>query len=86
MLKIIIISVGLVGACLTTFSSLPQVIKIIKTRRTHDISLITYIMLNLGIVVWLIYGILIVDIPLIFANIISLIFVVIILVFKIIYK
>jgi MtN3 and saliva related transmembrane protein len=85
MLKIIIISTGILGACLTTFSSLPQVIRIIRTKRTHDISLITYVMLNLGIVTWLIYGIMIKDIPLILANGISLIFVIIILIFKIIY-
>lgn len=86
MKNILVTSIGLLGATLTTFSSIPQVLKIFKTKRTKDISLITYLMLNIGILSWLIYGVLINDIPLILANTISLIFVSIILIFKIIYK
>jgi len=82
----LITSIGLLAACLTTFSSLPQLIKIFKTKKTQDISLLTYILVTTGVATWLTYGILIIDIPLIFANFISLIFVFTILIFKIIYK
>ncbi|MEK7172473.1 MAG: SemiSWEET transporter [Patescibacteria group bacterium] len=81
-----IVILGLVAAALTTFSSLPQVIKIIKIKSTKDISLGTYILVVTGIILWLIYGLLIKDLPLIAANIVSLILTVTILGFKIKYK
>ena len=84
--NLLITSIGLLGASLTTFSSLPQVIKIIKTKRTKDISLITYLMLTIGVLSWLLYGVFITDIPLILANLVSIIFILIILIFKIKYK
>jgi len=65
--------VGLAAALLTSFSGLPQLIKIIKNKHTKDISLDMYIMMCLGILLWLIYGILKKDIALIIANIITII-------------
>ena len=81
-----IVVLGLIAAVLTTFSSLPQVIKIIKIKETRDISLGMYILVVTGIILWLVYGLLIKDLPLIAANIISLIFTATILCFKIKYK
>jgi MtN3 and saliva related transmembrane protein len=60
--------IGIVAAVLTTGSALPQVIKALKTKKTRDISLVTYLMMTTGILIWLTYGILIRDIPLMFAN------------------
>ncbi|MBM4157952.1 MAG: hypothetical protein FJ216_04125 [Ignavibacteria bacterium] len=65
--------IGLAGASLTTFAFLPQAIKAIRTKHTKDISLPMLIMLVFGIILWVIYGILISNIPLIGANTISLI-------------
>jgi MtN3 and saliva related transmembrane protein len=45
---------GLLAALLTSISQLPQVIKTIKTKDTHSISLWTYLMLWTGIILWLI--------------------------------
>ncbi len=78
-----IVILGLLAASLTTFSSLPQVIKIIKRKETKDISLGTYILVVVGIAFWLIYGLLIRDLPLIAANVVSLILTATILFFKI---
>lgn len=64
---------GGVAACLTTAAFLPQVIKTIKTRQTRDISLVMFSMLTTGIVLWLIYGSLIGNWPLIASNTITLI-------------
>lgn len=74
--------IGLVAASLTTFAFLPQSIRAIKTKHTKDISLSMLIMLEIGVVIWIIYGSMISDIPLLAANTISFIFVSITLVLK----
>jgi len=65
--------IGYIAGFLTSISQLPQVIRVIKTKETKSISLLTYIILFLGIVLWLIYGILTKDLPLIIANSITVI-------------
>ncbi|MCX7877151.1 MAG: SemiSWEET transporter [Ignavibacteria bacterium] len=77
---------GLFAAALTTFAYLPQSLKAIKTRHTKDLSLTTIIMLEMGLISWLCYGILISSIPVIAANTISIIFMTIILYLKLRYK
>lgn len=77
---------GLLAAAFTTFAYLPQSIKAIKTKHTKDLSLPTLLMLELGLITWLIYGLLITSIPIIAANTISIIFMTIILYLKIKYK
>ncbi|MEY2972807.1 MAG: SemiSWEET transporter [Gammaproteobacteria bacterium] len=63
--------IGFAAASLTTFSFLPQAIKIYNTRSTKDISLLTFLTTTCGIALWLTYGILINSYPLIASNIIS---------------
>lgn len=77
---------GLLAAAFTTFAYLPQSIKTIRTKETKDISLLTIIMLEVGLITWLIYGILIDSIPIISANTISIVFMSVILVLKLRYK
>lgn len=77
---------GLAAACCTTLSFLPQAIKIIKTKHTKDLSLEMYSLFTLGVFLWLIYGIIVVDIPLIVANIITFALASTILILKIKYK
>jgi len=81
-----IIVLGLFGAALTTFSLLPQLIKVIKTRSTKDISTGMMVLLSTAFAVWLIYGVLTGDFPLIVANVFSVLQGLVILVFKFIYK
>jgi len=75
--------IGLVAASLTTFAFLPQSIRAIKTKHTKDLSLPMLIMLEAGIIIWIIYGLIISDIPLLAANIISFFFITSILILKI---
>ena len=82
----LIIALGLIGATLTAVSLLPQLLKVIKTRSTKDISAGMFAFFVTDFFVWLIYGILIKDIPLIIANSFALVEAIIILIFKIIYK
>ena len=74
--------IGLIAASLTTFAFLPQSLRAIKTKHTKDISLPMLVMMEIGVVIWIIYGSLISDIPLLAANCISIIFVTITLVLK----
>ena len=76
----IITLIGFVAATCTTISFLPQVIKIIKTKHTKDLSLGMYSVLAIGILLWFLYGVMNKDFPIIFANAISFIFVAIILI------
>lgn len=78
--------IGLFAAFCTTFSFLPQAIKVIKSKQTKDLSLGMYSIFTLGVLLWLIYGVFIKDIPLIIANVITLIFASTILIMKIIHK
>lgn len=48
--------IGLIAACLTTISFLPQAILTLKTKKTEGISLSMYLIFAIGITVWLIYG------------------------------
>ncbi len=74
---------GYIAAFLTTVSFLPQVMRVILTEQTRDISRNMYLLLALGVFLWMIYGFLKGDLPIILANSITLVFVLIILVYKI---
>jgi len=50
--------IGLIAGACTTISFLPQVFKIYRTRETRDLSLGMYIILSVGISLWVVYGIL----------------------------
>jgi MtN3 and saliva related transmembrane protein len=65
--------VGLVAGLLTSIAALPQVVKTWRSRQVQDLSIWQPLLLSVGIALWLIYGMLIVDIPLILANIIPLV-------------
>jgi MtN3 and saliva related transmembrane protein len=65
--------IGLIAGLLTSIAALPQVIKTWKSRHARDLSIWQPLLLSVGIALWLIYGMLIKDLPLILANIIPLI-------------
>ena len=74
---------GTVAAVLTTASFIPQAVKTIRTRDVSGISLLMYIMLLLGGVLWAIYGVHHNLYPVWIANVVMSFFVVIILVIKV---
>jgi len=59
---------GLLAGTLTTVAFLPQVIRAYRTRSTRDVSLTMMVVLILGICLWLAYGLILNDLPLILAN------------------
>jgi MtN3 and saliva related transmembrane protein len=74
---------GLAAAFCSTAAFLPQVVKTWRTRSTADISLAMFLLLVSGIVLWLVYGIIQQDLPLIVANTVTLVFAATILYFKV---
>ena len=65
-------AIGITAATLTTLCWLPQAIKVIRTRHTRDLSLVSQAAFATGVALWLAYGILIESTPLIIANAITL--------------
>lgn len=77
---------GLLAAFCTTIAFVPQVVKTWRTRSAADISLWMFAVMIAGVVLWLIYGWSVGDIPLIVANVVTLLLTSTILYFKIIYR
>lgn len=62
---------GLAAAVFITGANIPQTIKVIKTGSTKSLSSTTYGMLFIGGILWVIYGFMRNDIPIILANVIA---------------
>jgi MtN3 and saliva related transmembrane protein len=75
--------IGLAAAAMGGISLFPQVLKVLKTKSTKDISRETIVILASSIFLWLIYGILLKNLPIVIANFFGLIQALIILFFKI---
>ena len=82
----LVIIIGFLAAFCSTISYIPQLLKVMHSKSTKDLSLTTFLLLFLGLSLWLTYGILKRDVPLMAANIITLFFILMILVHKIKYK
>jgi len=75
--------IGIAAAILTTAAFAPQAIQAWRSRSTRDVSLAMFSMMVAGIALWLVYGLLIGDLPLILANAVTLLLAGAILVAKI---
>ncbi|MCK6425557.1 MAG: SemiSWEET transporter [Burkholderiaceae bacterium] len=65
-------SVGLLAACLTTLSFVPQAWHTLRTRDVSGISLTMYSVFTAGVALWLLYGLLLGAWPVIVANVVTL--------------
>jgi MtN3 and saliva related transmembrane protein len=65
-------SIGLLAAVCTTTSFVPQVVKAWRSRSTRDVSAGMFALQVTGNSMWLLYGALIGDLPLVIANLITL--------------
>ena len=86
MLDFIVKYIGFFAAFCTTIAFLPQAIKVFKSKITKDISLYMFLIFTIGVLSWLVYGLIINDMPIILANAVTLILSFFILVYKIKYK
>ena len=76
-------AVGLAAGFLTTIAFIPQVMQIWKTRSAKDVSLPMFVAFTLGVALWLAYGIITGELPIIIWNAVTLVFAAAILVMKI---
>jgi MtN3 and saliva related transmembrane protein len=75
--------IGLMAGAMGGFALFPQVLKVLKTKSTKDISREMFLLLAGSIFLWLIYGILLNNFPIMLANFFGIIQAFIILYFKI---
>ena len=75
--------IGSVAAVCTTAAFVPQVIRVWRLKRADEISLITFLVLSIGSLVWLTYGLLISSLPVIAANGVTFTLVLAILILKV---
>jgi MtN3 and saliva related transmembrane protein len=75
-------AIGVTGAVLTTVCWLPQTVKIIRERETRAISLMGTTLSAFGLFLWLLYGVAIVDGPLIASSVVTFALTAVILVLK----
>jgi MtN3 and saliva related transmembrane protein len=78
--------VGLLAGALTSCAVLPQLLKAYRSRQVRDISVWQPVLLVLGMGLWLAYGILMGDLPLIAANLFSIACNVLLVVMKFLYR
>lgn len=79
-------TLGLIAGVLTTIAYVPQLIKTWQSKSAHDLSWSMLIILCTGIILWLVYGTSVHDVPIIAANIVTLLLASVILVLKIKYR
>lgn len=63
--------IGIIAGSLTTMSFFPQVHKVYKTKKTDDLSLLMFLFTFIGMSIWIIYGVILMQLPIILANSIS---------------
>jgi MtN3 and saliva related transmembrane protein len=68
---VIATQVGLVAGAVTSCAVIPQVVKAYRSKHVRDISVWQPVILVFGMFLWLAYGLMIRDIPLIAANFFS---------------
>lgn len=77
---------GLIAGVFTASSMLPQLVKIIKEKKANDLSLSMLAVLITGMCLWIYYGVLREDWPIIITNSFSLLLNIVVIIFSIKYK
>jgi len=65
-------SLGYVAGCCSTLAFVPQIWRTCHTRHARDISYGLLLLLISGALLWLVYGLVISDLPVILANVVTL--------------
>lgn len=63
--------IGYIAAFLTVITGIPQLLKIIRTKKSNDVSLPSFVILFIAQMLWIIYGFYRLDVQIIITNIIS---------------
>ena len=75
--------IGFIAGTFTTLAFVPQILKVLKTKSTADFSSGWLLMTVTGLFLWLCYGLIIQSQPVVLFNFLSIIFVVVIIFYKI---
>ena len=75
-------SIGIIAAILTTSAFIPQVYKIYKEKKAQGVSLMMYLIMFVGVLLWLVYGVLIGSIAIIVANSVTAVLQLFVIIFK----
>ncbi|AFD00926.1 hypothetical protein Mtc_2190 [Methanocella conradii HZ254] len=67
-----IILVGLMAGALTTSSSIPQAVRILRTKSARDVSALFFMLMSAGMCLWLVYGVARADVAIVLWNTVSL--------------
>jgi MtN3 and saliva related transmembrane protein len=78
--------IGIVAGVFTAMSLLPQLVKLIRSKKAEDISLFYLIILFFGLGLWIWYGFMRKDLPIIATNLFSLLVNISMIVFGVKYK
>lgn len=78
--------IGYIAACFTTFSLLPQILRIRRLQEARDVSISMPIMVSIGSVLWSVYGVIIGSAPVIAANGVALVIALITIFFTVRYR
>ena len=78
--------IGIAAGICTATSLLPQVIKTFKEKKAEDVSLMMLLLLQAGLILWIIYGFKREDLPIIITNCFSLLVNITMVVLRIRYK
>ena len=65
--------IGIVAGVCTAVSLIPQIIKIQRDKKAEDLSVAYLAVLLIGLILWIVYGVLRKDIPVIATNVVSVI-------------
>jgi MtN3 and saliva related transmembrane protein len=77
-----VIVIGLVAGALTTSSSIPQAVRILRTKSARDVSALFFMLMSAGMCLWLVYGLARADLAIVLWNLVSLCLCVLILALK----
>jgi len=80
-----IVLVGYIAGTLTTLSFIPQVARAWKLKETRDLSLAMLLLFALGVLLWTVYGVWTGSVPIIAANIITFVLILVLLWMKVRY-
>jgi len=80
------IFLGMVAGLFTTVGFVPQILRGYRTKRMDDVALFMPVLLSIGMGLWLAYGMVLSDPPIVFWNSIALAFNLIIVAIKMKYK
>ncbi|ULA58154.1 MAG: Sugar transporter SemiSWEET [Nitrospira sp.] len=78
--------IGLLAGTLTTIAFIPQLQQTWRTRSAQDVSLGMLLTFIIGVFLWLVYGLLLGALPIILANLVTLVLTLAILILKVRYR